>query len=378
VVEIHDSVHLGGRNTAPAEPAQTVAAVVSEPAGGREFADLLASLVDDSVDLTGPTSPLDATRAAVPSVAPTNGTPPAVATARRPLATPPSLRLSTVAPPAITPTVAPPTVAAPASLARPLARPLALPVVEPTLAAPATAPLQREPVIDIPDRRDVGSPDLRDDDSSDINMGLIDLAAMHRTVSASFRPAPSIADHGIVAIIGARRDAFTAAIGVAELLGRSASDVLVLEPDNDDIDEGPSPEELVAIVQSAARQRERLGATGPTIAVVVVAPGIEGHRWATSALAGLHADQVRLAVAGWRPLARLPETIVGLGGVDVIDVVDLQSAGDAAAFLDLDTPIGTVDGDVATPGGWVAALAALGQPMTRRDAGIGWHETANR
>lgn len=293
-----------------------------EADAGRDFADLLAALVDDSVDLTGATSPLDAGRTS-------RSTPPATVTTRRPLA-------------------------------RPLARPVSLP----------SSALVQEDVIELPD--------ARDDGAFGNDSGLIDLALMHRNVSATFRSAPSIANRGIVAMIGARRDAIAAAIGVSELLGRSGSDLLVLEPDNNDIGEGPSPEELVAIVRSAARLRERLGVRGPTIAVVVVAPGIDGHRWATSVLAGLEADQVRLAVAGWRPLPRLPETIVGLGGVDVIDVVDLQSADDAAAFLDLDTPIGTVDGELATPAGWVAALAALGQPMMRLNVGIGQHETTNR
>ena len=296
---------------------------VPEADAGRDFADLLAALVDDSVDLTGATSPLDAKRTS-------RSAPPATVTTRRPLA-----------------------------------RPLAQPV-----SSLSSSDLVREDVIELPD--------ARDDGAFGNDSGLIDLALMHRNVSATFRPAPSIADCGIVAMIGARRDAIAAAVGVAELLGRSGSDVLVLEPDKNDNGKGPSPEELVAIVRSAARQRERLGVAGPTFVVVVVAPGVDGHRWATSVLAGLQADQVRLAVAGWRSLPRLPETIVGLGGVDVIDVVDLQSADDAAAFLDLDTPIGTVDGELATPAGWVAALAALGQPLMRPNGGIGLHETTNR
>lgn len=62
--------------------------------------------------------------------------------------------------------------------------------------------------------------------------------------------------------------------------------------------------------------------SGPTIVAVVVVPGLGGHRWATELLTELAPLQTRLAVAGWRPFDQLEPTIAGLGGVDVVDLVD--------------------------------------------------------
>ena len=194
--------------------------------------------------------------------------------------------------------------------------------------------------------------------------GPIGIAELFETVARSLRPAPPIPDDGIVAVIGARGDAVEVATGLAELLGRPASDVLIVAPSEVDI----TPMQMAQIVRSTADRRRVAGVRGPTLAVVVVAPGVAGHRWATSVLASLNAGQVRLAVAAWRPLDRLAETMVGLGGVDVVDIVDFESAEHPEELLGIDAAIGTIDGVESTPTQWVAALAAAGRTV---GAGIG-------
>jgi len=173
-------------------------------------------------------------------------------------------------------------------------------------------------------------------------------------VTRRMRRAPSLPDDGVVAIVGARGDAVNAAVGVARSIGQIASDVLVAAPSAESI----PPEDMAATVRATIRQRERRGRTGPTLVVVVVEPGRDGHRWATSLMSILDAAQTRLALAGWRPVERLEQTILGLGGVDAVDVVDLESAEAPGLLLDLDVPVATIDGEPATVEAWVAVLAS--------------------
>lgn len=214
-----------------------------------------------------------------------------------------------------------------------------------------------------------GSIDLTSSVDDGPPSGPIGIAEMFDVVASSLRTAPGVPGDGVVAVIGARGDAVEVAIGVAQRLGRPASDVLLVAPsDGDAASQSLSPESMAEIVRAAADRRRASGSAGPTIAVVVVAPGVAGHRWATNVLAELRADQSRLAVAAWRPLDRLAETIVGLGGVDVVDIVDFESAEHPEDLLGIDAAIGTIDGVEATPTQWVAALAAAGRSIS---AGIG-------
>ncbi len=173
-------------------------------------------------------------------------------------------------------------------------------------------------------------------------------------VTRRMRRAPQLPLDGVVAIVGARGDAVNAAVGVARSIGQLASDVLVAAPSAQAV----APEHMAATVRATVRQRERRGRTGPTVVVVVVEPGRDGHRWATALLSILDAAQTRLALAGWRPVERLEQTIIGLGGVDAIDVVDLESAEHPDLLLDLGVPVATIDGEPATVEAWVAVLAS--------------------
>jgi hypothetical protein len=88
---------------------------------------------------------------------------------------------------------------------------------------------------------------------------------------------------------------------------------------------------------------------------------MDGHRWAAETLTAISPSQVRLAVAGWRPIDRVAQTLAGIGGVDVIDLVSLDGATAPEAFLRLGVPVATIDGQEATATTWAALLVDLGR-----------------
>jgi len=186
----------------------------------------------------------------------------------------------------------------------------------------------------------------------------IEITSLLRVVSERMlAPAPVIRT-GILAIIGAKADAVRSAVALSESLGSTAADVLIAAPDGA---ANASAPDMADFVREHALQRAARGVTGPTIVVVIVTPGIGGHRWATELLAELAPLQTRLAVAGWRPFDRLEQTIAGLGGVDVVDLVDSGRAAEPERYLDLPVPVGMIDGRPATPTIWAATLASLGR-----------------
>lgn len=286
---------------------------------GRDFADVLSAMIDDRVELTEAARGLRR---------------PTILETRDPIDAFDAINsFDSFEPQALKPPVLP------------VVSPVAGPVVAPVVLTPASIDLT-SPTVDA------------------MTSGPIGIAEMFDAVASSLRAAPAVPDAGVVAVIGARGDAVEVAIGVAQRLGRPASDVLLVAPPDGDVASHPlSPEAMADIVRAAADRRRAAGSAGPTIAVVVVAPGVAGHRWATNFLAALQADQSRLAVAAWRPLDRLAETIVGLGGVDVVDIVDFESAEHPEDLLGIDAAIGTIDGLEASPTQWVAALAAAGRSV---------------
>ena len=185
----------------------------------------------------------------------------------------------------------------------------------------------------------------------------VDIDALLQRISERIIAPPAVIGSGILAIIGTRGDAIRSAIAVAESCGGHANDVLVAAPTERPV----TPEAMATFVRESALQRAARGMTGPTLVAVVVVPGLGGHRWATELLTELAPLQTRLAVAGWRPFDRLEQTIAGLGGVDVVDLVDSGRAPEPERFLDLAVPIGMIDGRAATPTIWAATLASLGR-----------------
>jgi hypothetical protein len=171
------------------------------------------------------------------------------------------------------------------------------------------------------------------------------------------KPPRPVPDHGVVAIVGPRGDAVEVAIALAHAWGRAPSEVLVAAP----TDPGVTPATIGIVVAESARRRHQRGQAGPTLVVVSVMPGMDGHRWAAETLSAISPTQVRLAVAGWRPIDRVAQTLAGIGGVDVIDLVSLDGATAPEAFLRLGVPVASIDGQDATATTWAALLVDLGR-----------------
>ena len=96
-------------------------------------------------------------------------------------------------------------------------------------------------------------------------------------------------------------------------------------------------------------------------------PGMDGHRWAAETLTAIAPTQIRLAVAGWRPIDRVAQTLAGIGGVDVIDLVSLDGATAPEMFLRLGVPVASIDGQPATATLWAALLVDCGRAAAVTD-----------
>lgn len=210
------------------------------------------------------------------------------------------------------------------------------------VAMPPTAPLAPPKVIGMAESTDMAP----------VGIGEL-LSRLSRLVRPP-RPTPT---DGVVAVVGPRGDAVEAAVALATAWGRAPSEVLVAAP----TDPGVTPATIGMVVAESVRRREQRGQDGPTLVAVAVMPGVDGHRWAAETLGAISPAQIRLAVAGWRPVERVTQTLAGIGGVDVIDLVALDGATAPEAFLRLGVPIATVDGLPSTPALWAALLVDCGR-----------------
>jgi hypothetical protein len=194
-------------------------------------------------------------------------------------------------------------------------------------------------------------------------VGIGELIGQLNRLVKPVRPAP---EQGVVAIVGPRGDAVEVAIGLAQAWGRAPSEVMVAAP----TDPGVTPATIGIVVAESTRRRQQRSQAGPTIVVVSVMPGMDGHRWAAETLAAIAPTQVRLAVAGWRPIDRVAQTLAGIGGVDVIDLVSLDGATAPEAFLRLGVPVASIDGQPATATLWAALLVDCGRAAAVTDEQI--------
>lgn len=168
------------------------------------------------------------------------------------------------------------------------------------------------------------------------------------------RPTPT---EGVIAVVGPRGDAIEAAVALATSWGRAPSEVLVAAP----TDPGVTPATIGMVVAESVRRRRLRGHDGAALVAVAVMPGPDGQRWAAETLGAIAPAQIRLAVAGWRPIERVTQTLAGIGGVDVVDLVALDGSSAPEAFLRLGVPIATVDGHPSTPALWAALLVDCGR-----------------
>lgn len=177
------------------------------------------------------------------------------------------------------------------------------------------------------------------------------LAELLGRLETLVRPAPPVPSSGIVAVVGRRVEVGAAASTVAAACGVATAEVLLAAPGH----HLATPTRVAGIARSLARRAD----DRPVVVAVVIEGGIDGCRWAGEVLAALRADQVRLAVGGWRRVddaTDLLSLLSSSGPVDVVDLVGVAEAADPDAFLTLDAPVGTLDGEPADLDRWVELI----------------------
>lgn len=211
----------------------------------------------------------------------------------------------------------------------------------------ATTGVESEPKLPTVDPRPatdvlaITAPELDDDELA---------ARLHELV----RIAPLVPRRGIVAVVGDAAAALDAAETTARLAGMDPADVLVASA-------VPVPTRAawlrITDPADAARRRGRWSsAKRLTIVAVSLQPGLEGLDWTRAVLAALDADQVHLAVPGWRRADEVLPRLRGLGRVDAIDLCDPLEPANLVEFLGLPVPVATLAGVRAGVEAWAARL----------------------
>lgn len=233
-------------------------------------------------------------------------------------------------PPAAAPDPTPVTVPVPLDVPRPAAPTPARPAV----AAPAARRL-----------RDLALPEM--------------LAHLDRLVPTATLPAVAAP---IVAVVGDLTVGRSVAAGLAARLGLGDADVVVATASPQDA----VPAWMLVDGPGTARARVARWRRGehPVVVAVDLTPGRDGHAWAAEVLAALDADQVRLVARAWQVTDELAAKAAILGGVDGLELVELDAAAEPEAFLELALPVLGLDGRAASSEMWAALL------MERRNDAI--------
>lgn len=94
----------------------------------------------------------------------------------------------------------------------------------------------------------------------------------------------------------------------------------------------------------------------PSVVVVDTELCAEKPAWAYHVLAALEPEATWGVVDATRKTEDLAAWVDGLGGVDALAVNEIDATVSPAAVLQLDVPVGRIDGRTATPSLWAALL----------------------
>lgn len=158
----------------------------------------------------------------------------------------------------------------------------------------------------------------------------------------------------VVAVVGDLASARSAADALTAQLGLDVSDVVIAR--SEPVEGTPPWLEISTPGQARARASRWRGSGHATVLLVELAPGREGHAWAASMLEAVQADQVRLVAKAWQLSDHLAAKALALGGVDGLDVVEVDTAAEPELFLELDLPVLAIDGRRATSELWASLL----------------------
>lgn len=158
----------------------------------------------------------------------------------------------------------------------------------------------------------------------------------------------------IIAVVGDLAVSREVAATLAARVGQGPADVLVATPEGRDA----LPAWLRIENAAAARARSERWRRGehPVVVAVDLTPGRDGHAWAAEMLAALGADEVRLVARAWQVTDEIGPKAAVLGGIDGLELVELEAAAEPETFLELDLPVVGIDGRPATSELWAALL----------------------
>jgi hypothetical protein len=157
----------------------------------------------------------------------------------------------------------------------------------------------------------------------------------------------------IVAVVGSRDEVMTAARAVVDDIGASRQELAVAtqRPVFRSQERVLGPAEEVAEERRTWRWRGR-----PSVVAIEQPVRAGGTQWASDMLRALEPA----LCWGVAEASRKPEDLAAwsrsLGGIDVLALVDLEGTTTPAAALGAGVPVGTLDGQPATPQLWASIL----------------------
>lgn len=159
----------------------------------------------------------------------------------------------------------------------------------------------------------------------------------------------------VVAIVGER--------SAAMALARDLSEEAGLDPDAVTLATrkrlpARTPENMVITGSDDAQEKRRSWRRRDRPSVVVIDADLcaEKPAWAYHVLAALEPEATWGVIEATRKTEDVAAWVDGLGGVDALAVNDLDATSSPAAVLQLDVPVGRIDGRTASPSLWAALL----------------------
>ena len=171
---------------------------------------------------------------------------------------------------------------------------------------------------------------------------------------------PQMPQQGIVVYIGDASTALPLVQDLGHRLGLWGNEVAVVtRRHHDDIPTWLAIDDLGDLQSRAPRWAKREGVVPVIIDDSIDKPSLD---WVGEALDALRPAQTRLIAEAWRLPEQVGRVALRLGGVDAIELAQTDDTIDPLALLDLDIPVGSVEGRPASP----ELLAAVWLDRRRR------------
>ena len=171
---------------------------------------------------------------------------------------------------------------------------------------------------------------------------------------------PQMPQQGIVVYIGDASTTLPLVQDLGHRLGLWGNEVAVVtRRHHDDIPTWLAIDDLGDLQSRAPRWAKREGVVPVIIDDSIDKPSLD---WVGEALDALRPAQTRLIAEAWRLPEQVGRVALRLGGVDAIELAQTDDTIDPLALLDLDIPVGSVEGRPASP----ELLAAVWLDRRRR------------